>query len=78
MRKIAMQYMCSLFSILLIPVLCSAQSNASTRKSDPIATVDGQAITEDASPRLIVEFSDFQCLLLRPGGSYAKERAGQA
>jgi protein-disulfide isomerase len=39
--------MCSLFSVLLIPVLCTAQSNASTRKSDPIATVDGQAITED-------------------------------
>jgi len=47
MRKIAMRHMCSLFSILLIPVLCSAQSNASTRKSDPVATVDGQAITED-------------------------------
>jgi protein-disulfide isomerase len=47
MRKKAMRHMCSVFSILLIPVLCSAQSNASTRKSDPIATVDGQAITDD-------------------------------
>jgi len=39
--------MCSLFSILLIPVLCSAQSIESTKKNDSIATVDGQAITED-------------------------------
>jgi len=47
MRKIAMQYMCSLFSILLIPALCRAQSNESAKKTDPVATVDGQAITED-------------------------------
>ena len=32
---------------MLLPVLCSAQSIESTKKSDPIATVDGQAITED-------------------------------
>jgi len=45
--KNTMQYMCSLFSILLIPALCRAQSNESAKKTDPVATVDGQAITED-------------------------------
>jgi protein-disulfide isomerase len=43
----------SIFSLLLLPILCSAQSNESTKKSDPIATVDGQAITEDELAPLV-------------------------
>jgi protein-disulfide isomerase len=42
-----MRYACSLFSVLLLPILSNPQSIESTKKSDPIATVDGQAITED-------------------------------
>lgn len=42
-----MRYVYSLFSVLLLPILSSSQSMESTKKSDPIATVDGQAITED-------------------------------
>jgi protein-disulfide isomerase len=42
-----MRYLCSLFSVLLLPILSNPQSIESTKKSDPIATVDGQAVTED-------------------------------
>jgi protein-disulfide isomerase len=42
-----MRYVCSLFSVLLLPILSNPQSIESIKKSDPIATVDGQAITED-------------------------------
>ena len=42
-----MRYVCSLFSILLLPILSNPQSIVSAKKNDPIATVDGQAITED-------------------------------
>jgi protein-disulfide isomerase len=42
-----MRYACSLFSVLLLPILSNPQSIESAKKSDPIATVDGQAITED-------------------------------
>ena len=42
-----MRYVCSLFSVLLLPILSNPQSIESTKKSDPIATVDGQVITED-------------------------------
>jgi protein-disulfide isomerase len=42
-----MRYACSLFSVLLLPILSNPQSIESTKKSDPIATVDGQGITED-------------------------------
>ena len=42
-----MRYVCSFFSVLLLPILSNPQSIESTKKSDPIATVDGQAITED-------------------------------
>jgi protein-disulfide isomerase len=42
-----MRYVCSLFSVLLLPFLSNPQSIESTKKSDPIGTVDGQAITED-------------------------------
>jgi protein-disulfide isomerase len=36
-----------LLSILLLPILSSAQSIEVTKKNEPIATVDGQIITED-------------------------------
>jgi protein-disulfide isomerase len=42
-----MRCVCSLFSVLLLPFLSNPQSIESTKKSDPIGTVDGQAITED-------------------------------
>src|ERR1700688_476740 len=42
-----MRYVCSLFSVLLLPILSNPQSIESIKKSDAIATVDGQAITED-------------------------------
>jgi hypothetical protein len=42
-----MRYACPLLGVFLLPVLCFAQSKDAVKKSEPLATVDGQAITED-------------------------------